>query len=111
MFKKIMKTKFNLAVIVAWLVSGCGDNNGKEFLGDWVSVRSDKVTLKIERNGDNFMLRSTSTVPYVGLTTDNIPATLSADGLHAKGWMGESVIVIDQATGHLTGAGADYKRR
>lgn len=111
MFKKITKTKFTLAVIAAALVTGCGDNNGKEFLGDWVSVRSDKVTLKIERNGDNFMLRSTSPMPYVGLTTDNIPATLSADGLHAKGWMGESVIVIDQATGHLTGAGADYKRR
>jgi hypothetical protein len=57
------------------------------------------------------MLRSTSTVPYGGLTTNNIPATLSADRLHAKGWMGESVIVIDQATGHLTGAGADYNRR
>ena len=99
-----------MVAAIAFVIGGCSKNQGTEYLGDWVNAKVNNATLKIERNGENFMIRSTHPMPYVGLQTSNLPATLKEDGLHVNSGWGEQTLVIDQTTGHLTGGGADYKR-
>ena len=47
------------ALAVLALTAGCGNDSGKEFLGKWVNVKSDKRTVEVVKNGDSYMIRDT----------------------------------------------------
>lgn len=48
------------ALAAALLVSGCAKVEGEKFVGHWVNVQTQEETMDIERNGETFMVRSTT---------------------------------------------------
>ena len=104
----VMKTFLACAAMALALLAGCGaeaGGSGNEYIGKWVRVNSDKHTLEIERNGNNFMVRKTGPDRFAPIDskdpmkTENIPATLK-DGILQ---MPEGhFLAIDKASGNLT---------
>lgn len=96
----------------AALLAGCGNHGGDEYLGKWVNVKSEKRTLEIERNGEGFIVRNTEPSAWDGkLETKNIPAVLKDGALQVQtGGFGPVMLMVDKATGNLTGGRLEYKR-
>lgn len=99
------------ALAVLALTAGCGNDGGKEFLGKWVNVKSEKRTVEIVKNGEAYMIRDTGPSFIDGKTeTKNIPATLKDGTLQVQTGMGVSTLAVDKSTGHLTNGHAEYRR-
>jgi hypothetical protein len=97
-------------LLTCMALAGC-HNAGSEYIGKWVSVKSEKRTLEIERNGDSFMLRNTEPSFITGrIETKNIPATLKDGTLQVQLGMGAITLSLDKGTGHLTDGQAEYRR-
>ena len=98
------------AVLCSIWLTGCGADAGSEYLGKWQNVKFEKRTLQIDRNGENFIVRETSPSMANGeMKTQNLPATVKDGILQISGQMTISV-VIDKASGLLTGPGMEYKK-
>lgn len=93
------------------LAAGCGSDGGKDFLGKWVNVKSEKRTVEIVKNGDSYMIRDTGPSFVDGkMETKNIPATLKDGTLQVQTGMGISTLAVDKSSGHLTNGQAEYRR-
>ena len=93
------------------LMAGCSSDGGKEFLGKWVNVKSEKRTVEIVRNGDSFIIRNTGPSFIDGkMQTKNIPATLKDGTLQIQTDFGTSTLAVDKSTGHLTNGETEYRR-
>jgi len=93
------------------LLSGCGNDGGKDFLGKWINVKSDKRTVEIVKNGDGYMIRNTGPSFFDGkMETKNIPATLKDGTLQVQTGMGVSTLAVDKSSGHMTNGQAEYRR-
>jgi len=105
-----MKNLISGAAMLAML-AGCGNDGGKDFLGKWVNVKSDKRTVEIVKNGDGYMIRNTGPSFFDGkMETKNIPATLKDGTLQVQTGMGVSTLTVDKSSGHLTNGQAEYRR-
>lgn len=105
-----MKRILGTAVAAVLLVS-CGTQQGSEYLGKWVSTKSDKRTLEIERNGESFMVRNSEPSFFSGkVETKNIPATLEDGVLQVSVGFGTISLAIDETSGHLTDGQTEYRR-
>lgn len=105
-----MKNLISGAAMLAML-AGCGNDGGKDFLGKWVNVKSDKGTVEIVKNGDDYMIRNTGPSFFDGkMETKNIPATLKDGTLQVQTGMGVSTLAVDKSSGHLTNGQAEYRR-
>jgi hypothetical protein len=99
------------ALALLALTTGCGNDSGKEFLGKWVNVKSEKRTVEIVKNGDSYMIRNTGPGLFDGkIVTKNIPATLKDGTLQVQNGMGTSMLAVDKSSGHLTNGQAEYRR-
>ncbi len=104
-----MKKVIAAALCSLWL-AGCGADAGSQYLGKWQNVKSEKRTLQIDRNGETFIVRETSPSMLDGqMKTQNLPATVKDGILQVNGQMTIS-LVVDKASGHLTGPGMEYKK-
>lgn len=93
------------------LTTGCGNGGGKEFLGKWVNVKSEKRTVEIVKNGEGYMIRDTGPSFIDGkIETHNIPATLKDGTLQVQTGIGVSTLAVDKTSGHLTNGQAEYRR-
>jgi len=95
----------------ALLVSGCSRIEGEKFVGHWVNVQSQDETMDIERNGQTFMVRSTTPKFFSRQPkTESYPAVYKDGALQVTN-DGETVnFVIDQSNGHLNTGGEQYER-
>jgi hypothetical protein len=57
------------------VLSGCAKNNGGEFLGTWQEKKQKATTMQIERNGDGYLMKTTSTNSRGQQNTGSVPAT------------------------------------
>ena len=106
-----MKGVLSAILVALTLLTGCKAELGSEYIGKWVSVKSDKRTLEIERNGESFMIRNTEPSFLNGkMETRNIPATLKEGVLQVSVGFGTISLAIDKASGNLTDGKAEYKR-
>lgn len=106
-----MTNRLLSVVALLALLVGCGNQEGSEFTGKWVNVKSDARTIAIERNGDSFMIRETAPSFVDGkIQTKNIPATFKDGALQVQTGFGVSTLAVDKSTGHLTNGQAEYKR-
>lgn len=107
-----MKRMLAIFMILAFaLLTGCGSDPGNEFIGKWVSIKNNKHTLKIERNGKSFIVRSTEPSFISGkLDTQNIPGTFKDGVIQMSLGFGTLSLAIDKTSGHLTDGQSDYTR-
>lgn len=93
------------------LIAGCGSDGGKDFLGKWVNVKSEKRTVEIVKNGDGYMIRATGP-SFIDskIETKNIPAILKDGTLQVQTGMGVSTLAVDTTSGNLTNGEAEYRR-
>lgn len=104
---KIMKLS---GVAIAMFLAGCGDS-GSEFLGKWQYIQNERNTLEIVRNGDGFIIHTTSPHPWSGKpTTTSVPATLKSGMLEVQAGLGPVLLAVDKKSGHLVGGGSELKR-
>ena len=105
MLRKII-TLLSFSVILA----GCTGDNGAEYIGEWQHIKYEKRTMKIERNGDNYIIRTSDPSMWEKekFVTKNIPATLKDGMLQYDG--GLVSLVIDKASGNITSGNAEFKR-
>ena len=54
-----MRTVLYGVVVAVALLAGCNNGSGGEYVGKWVNLKTDKRTLEIDRNGENFIIRYT----------------------------------------------------
>lgn len=92
-------------------LAGCGAHGGGEFLGKWVSIQSDRLTMEIVRNGDAFLVRRTAPSLISGKAeTVNVPATFKDGTLQIHRGFGTITLAVDQASDHLTDGEREYRR-
>ncbi|RKF18951.1 hypothetical protein D6851_14245 [Altericroceibacterium spongiae] len=107
----MIKFKLPALFLSIAMLAACGQS-GSEYVGKWVSTKNEKNTMVIDRNGDGFMVRISETSFLTGKPRNrNFPATLEDGLLHFSVGMGEVTLAVDEATGHLTGGNADYKKQ
>jgi hypothetical protein len=99
------------ALVTAMLMAGCAQVQGEKFVGHWVNVQTQDETMDIERNGEGFMVRSTTPKFFSRKPkTENYPA-IYKDGVLQVSNDGETVnFAIDQANGHLNTGSDEYQR-
>jgi hypothetical protein len=99
------------ALAAAMLVAGCAKVEGEKFVGHWVNVQTQEETMDIERNGEGFMVRSTTPKFFSRKPkTESYPAVYK-DGTLQVSNDGETVnFAIDEANGHLNTGGEQYQR-
>jgi hypothetical protein len=100
-----------IALAATMLVAGCARTKGEEFVGHWVNVQAQEETMDIERNGESFMVRSTTPKFFSRKPeTENYPA-IYKDGVLQVSNDGETVnFAIDQASGHLNTGSDEFQR-
>jgi hypothetical protein len=106
-----------LVFAIFLILAGCKpvDGGGEKFLGTWVSLRNPSITLKIEKNGENFLIFETHPAPCwkekCDLVTEPPMPVQYKDGLlRARGVFGEMTFDIIQSSGYLSGNGELFKR-
>ncbi|WP_355585511.1 hypothetical protein [Xanthomonas cannabis] len=99
------------ALAAALLVSGCAKVEGEQFVGHWVNVQTQDETMDIERNGETFMVRSTTPKFFSRKPkTESYPAVYKDGALQVTN-DGETVnFAIDASNGHLNTGGEQYQR-
>lgn len=75
-----MRGVLALATVTALMLSGCGKQGGDEFIGTWQEKARKSTTMQIERNGDNFLMKTTSINSRGEQSTGSVAATLK-DGI------------------------------
>lgn len=95
------------------MLAACDNRSGDEYVGLWKELNSENK-LKIEKNGSSFIVTSFTKL-YWSLDGNQIAkasmaAVLKDDGLEISGTFGNAKFVIDNKTGHLIGAGSEYKK-
>lgn len=105
-------TKLLVGVLTAiFLMTGCKDRGGDEYVGKWVHTKSEKRTMEIVRNGDTYIVRNTEPGMTSGkFDTTSIPASFQDGGLQIHNGFGSVVLVVDKSTGNLTSAVGEFKR-
>jgi len=101
--------RFLMASVCALSLAACSNSAGK-FEGSWVNVHSAKSTLDITENGSNLLVATTHPDPFFGkMETHKYVGAIKGGALVVQ--MDFPVtFVIDKTSGHLTGAGTEYKR-
>jgi hypothetical protein len=99
------------ALAATLLLAGCGKMQGEEYVGHWVNVQTQEETLDIERNGETFMVRSTTPKFFSRKPkTESYPAVYKDGALQVTS-DGETVnFAIDKANGHLNTGSEQYQR-
>ncbi|WP_372359268.1 hypothetical protein [Xanthomonas axonopodis] len=99
------------ALAAAVLMSGCAKVEGEKFVGHWVNLQSQDETMDIERNGETFMVRSTTPKFFSRQPkTESYPAVYKNGALQVTN-DGETVnFAIDESNGHLNTGGEQYER-
>lgn len=106
-----MIKSMGIVLAAVMLLAGCARTQGEEFVGHWVNVQSQEETLDIERNGESFMVRSTTPKFFSRKPeTESYPAVYK-DGVLQVTNDGETVnFAIDQASGHLNTGSDEFQR-
>lgn len=105
-----MKKLLGIALLSLCLLTGCGQSGG-EYLGKWVHTKSEKRTMEIVRNGDNFLIRSTEPSFTGKIQTTNHPAIMKDGLLQTSTAFGAVSFAVDKSTGHLTAGNAEYVKQ
>lgn len=59
--KQFILGAVSLAVLAGSLLAGCGKKGGEEYVGTWLEKDRRATTIQIERNGDGYLMKTTST--------------------------------------------------
>jgi hypothetical protein len=78
--RNVVRSALALAAATALILGGCAKNGGDEFIGTWQEKERKATTMQIERNGDGFLMKTTSTNRRGQQNTGSVPATLK-DGI------------------------------
>ena len=71
-----MRGTFAVVALAAAMLSGCAKNDGNEYLGRWMEKGQKKTAMEIERNGDGFLMKTTSVNTRGQVKTGSVPATM-----------------------------------
>ena len=69
-----------MMAVGASALSGCGKNSGDEYIGSWEEKAQKATIVQIERNGDGFLMKTTSTKRNGQKSSGSVAATLK-DGV------------------------------
>lgn len=94
--------------LVPLILSGCGDP-GSTFLGEWVSVKNECSTMSITKNGDHYVVK-TSSPGFLGLEKYSFPGTLHNGILHVSTSGERIAMMIDRETGEIMTPRVNYKK-
>lgn len=75
-----MRGALALATVTALMLGGCGKKGGDEFIGTWQEKERKATTMQIERNGDGYIMKTTTTNRRGVQSSGSVPATLK-DGI------------------------------
>lgn len=85
---------------------------GNEFLGEWVHTTRPHISMVIERNSGNFLVRLTQHDAWRGKPeTKDIPAIYEGGVLVIKGGFQQTTLMVDSKTDLLTDGNNHYKRK
>lgn len=71
-----MRRTFAIVALAAAVLSGCAKNNGNEFLGRWMEKDKKATAMEIERNGDGYLMKTTSVDSRGQIKTGSVPASM-----------------------------------
>lgn len=112
--KKLMKGVSLLALAAA--LSACGQQQAKEYIGNWQAKEYANRTVKIERNGDNFVIKTTAPTLYAAgqSNTTTLPAVYKDGMLEASNGLGTARISYVKESDTLLmptmGGSMEYRR-
>jgi len=71
-----MRGSLAMMALAVSVLSGCAKDNGVEFLGTWQEKVQKATTMQIERNGDGYLMKTTSTNSRGQQKTGSVAATM-----------------------------------
>lgn len=74
--RQAMRGTLAMVVLGASMLSGCAKNSGNEFLGTWLEKGQKATTMQIERNGDGYLMKTTSVNRRGQQKTGSVAATM-----------------------------------
>jgi len=101
--------RFLMASVCALSLAACSNSAGK-YVGSWVNVHNARSTMDITENGSNLLVATTEPDPFFGKMETHKFVGAIKNGALVVQTDSSVTFVIDKTSGHLTGAGTEYKR-